>query len=76
MPTAYIDDAIDYLRDCHERQGRAIRVAQRLRDEGADLLASAKSTQLQSVKDALNEVDDAAAKQLALDVTTDVRPAE
>jgi hypothetical protein len=76
MPIAYIDDAIDYLRDCHERQGRAIKVAQRLRDDGSDFLASAKSTQLQAVKDALDEIDDVVAKQLALDVTTDVRPAE
>ncbi|NQW16765.1 MAG: hypothetical protein HQ478_04690 [Chloroflexi bacterium] len=74
MPTVYIDDAIDFLSVTHQRQSIAIATGRRLRDESSSFLASARSNFLQRVKDALNELDDATAKQMAIDVVADRRP--
>ena len=74
MPTVYIDDAIDFLSEVHQRQGAAISDARRLRDEGPSYLLTARTGFLQVVKDALNEIDSDAARQMALDVIADRRP--
>jgi predicted proteasome-type protease len=74
MPTVYIDDAIDFLSVVHQRQSIAIATGRRLRDESASFLASARSDFLQVVKDALNELDDPAAQEMATDVVADRRP--
>jgi|GEM_PF-2400103 hypothetical protein len=74
MPTVYIDDAIDFLSAAHQRQSEAITTARRLRDENDSFLASARGDFLQLVKNALNEIDAAAAKQIATDVVADRRP--
>lgn len=74
MPTVYIDDAIDFLSAAHQRQSIAIATGRRLRDESESFLATARSGFLQIVKDALNELDDPAAQQMATDVVADRRP--
>jgi hypothetical protein len=74
MPTVYIDNAIDFLSAAHQRQSEAITTARRLRDENDSFLASARGDFLQLVKNALNEIDAAAAKQIATDVVADRRP--
>jgi len=74
MPTVYIDDAIDFLSAAHQRQSEAITTARRLRDENDSFLASARGDFLQLVKNALNEIDAAAAKQIATDVVAERRP--
>ena len=74
MATVYIDDAIDFLAEFHQRQGAAISDARRLRNEGSSYLSTARAGFLQRVKDALNEIDSDDARQMALDVVADRRP--
>lgn len=74
MPTVYIDDAIDFLSVVHQRQSVAIATGRRLRDESGSFLASARSDFLQVVKDALSELDDPTAQEMATDVIADRRP--
>ncbi len=74
MPTVYIDDAIDFLSVAHQRQSTAIATGGRLRDESESFLASARNDFLQIVKDALNELEDPDAQQMATDVVADRRP--